>query len=73
MGDLVSWQEPIVAIIVGLAVVSLYRHLRDLFGSASPDAQASCHGCDDCATETDTAPPDPPATAPPHPQSTRIH
>ena len=68
-----SWQEPIVAIIVGLAVVSLYRHLRDLVGSAAPDAQTSCHGCDDCGTETDTAPAHPPATAPLRPQSTRIH
>ena len=68
-----SWQEPIVAIIVGFAVVFLYRHLRDLVGSAAPDAQTSCHGCDDCATETDTTPPHPPATAPLHPQSTRIH
>jgi len=48
----VSWQEPIVAIIVGLAVVSLYRHLRELVGSAAPDAPASCHGCDDCADGT---------------------
>ena len=68
-----SWQEPIVAIIVGLAVVSLYRHLRELVGSAAPDAQASCHGCDDCAAETDAVPPQPTATAAPHSQSTQIH
>ncbi len=68
-----SWQEPIVAIIVGLAVVSLYRHLRELVGSASPDAQASCHGCDDCAAETDRPPPQQPATAALHSQNTQIH
>jgi hypothetical protein len=68
-----SWQEPIVAVIVGLAVVSLYRHLRELVGSAAPDAQASCHGCDDCAAETDAVPPQPTATADLHSQSTQIH
>jgi hypothetical protein len=68
-----SWQEPIVAIIVGLAVVSLYRHLRDLMGSAAPDAQASCHGCDDCATDTDAAPPHEPETDPLLPHNTQIH
>ena len=67
------WQEAIVAVIVGWAVVSLYRHLRDLVGSAAPDAQTSCHGCDDCATETDTAPPHPPTAAPLHPPNTRLH
>ncbi len=67
------WQEVIVAIIVGLAVVSLYRHLRDLVGSAAPDAQASCHGCDDCATETDTVPPHQTTPTPLHPQNTHIH
>ena len=68
-----SWQEPIVAIIVGLAVVSLYRHLRELVGSAAPDAQASCHGCDDCANDDDTAPSSLVAPDPLHPRSTRIH
>jgi len=68
-----SWQEPIVAIIVGLAVVSLYRHLRELVGSAAPDAQATCHGCDDCAAETDAPPPQQPTTAALHSQSTQIH
>ncbi len=67
------WQEVIVAIVVGWAVVSLYRHLRALVGSAAPDAQASCHGCDDCAPETDTAPSHQPAPTPLHPQSTQIH
>ena len=51
-----TWQEPTVAIIVSLAVVSLYRHLRDLVGSAAPDADASCHGCDDCDTTSDPTP-----------------
>ena len=68
-----TWQEIVVAIIVGLAVVSLYRHLRELIGSADPNADASCHGCDDCATETDTATSHQPATAPLHPQRTQIH
>ena len=54
-----TWQEPIVALIVGLAVVSLYRHLRDLLRSAAPDTQASCHGCDSCEPE-----PDPPGHTP---------
>ena len=68
-----TWQEPTVAIIVGLAVVSLYRHLRELVGSAAPDAQASCHGCDDCATETDVVPTQQTASTPLHPRSTQIH
>ena len=67
------WQEVTVALIIAWAVVSLYRHLRGLVGSAAPDGQASCHGCDDCAAESDTAPADSPATAPLHPQSTHIH
>ncbi len=70
---MIWWQEVIVAIVVGWAVVSLYRHLRELVGSAAPDAQASCHGCDDCAAETDTAPSHQPATAPLQPESTQIH
>jgi len=67
------WQEVTVALIIAWAVVSLYRHLRGLVGSAAPDAQASCHGCDDCAAETDTAPSHQPATAPLQPESTQIH
>ncbi|HCE04243.1 MAG TPA: hypothetical protein DEQ98_13500 [Acidobacteria bacterium] len=51
-----TWQEPIAALIVGLAVVSLYRHLRGLFGGANADSQASCHGCDDCNSQPDPAP-----------------
>ena len=68
-----SWQEIVVAIIVGLAVVSLYRHLRELVGSAAGDGQTSCHGCDDCATEIDPAPQHRPAPTPLHPQRTQIH
>ncbi len=66
-----SWQEPIVAIIVGLAVVSLYRHLHGLLGSAEPGTP-SCHGCDDCADERETGTP---TSAPPilDPGSTHIH
>ena len=63
------WQEVIVAI----HRRALYRHLRSLVGSAAPDAQASCHGCDDCAAESDTAPPHQPTPSQLHPESTRIH
>jgi len=64
-----------VAIIVAGAVVSLYRHLRQLVGSSAHDAPASCHGCDDCDTESesDAAAPSQPDSAPLHPQSTRVH
>ena len=48
-----TWQDPIVAVIVGCAVVALYRHLRALVGSAAPESKASCHGCDDCAADAD--------------------
>lgn len=48
-----TWQDPIVAVIVGYAVVALYRHLRALVGGAAPESQASCHGCDDCAADDD--------------------
>ena len=50
-----TWQEPIVALIVGLAVVSLYRHVRGMLGLTKPEAQPSCHGCDDCATDSEAA------------------
>lgn len=64
-----TWQEPIAALIVGVAVVSLVRHFRGLFGGSSPDANASCHGCDSCESETGAephAPPMPPPTARTH-------
>ena len=68
-----TWQDPIVALIVGYAVVKLYRHLRALVGSAAPDAKASCHGCDDCET-SDIAPPRRPPAAPPLPPGNlRVH
>jgi hypothetical protein len=60
-----TWQEPVATLIVGVAVISLVRHFRGLFGSSSPDAQASCHGCDSCESETGaetSAPPLPPRT-----------
>ncbi len=51
-----SWQEPIVAVIVGWAVVSLYRHLRGMLVVPKSDSGASCHGCDDCAdAETESS------------------
>ena len=68
MGDRMSWQEPIAALIVGFAVVSLVRHFRGLFGSSTPDSQASCHGCDNCDTDTGPEP-----NPPPLPPSARIH
>ncbi len=47
-----EWQEAAVAVIVGTAVVSLYRHLRGIFASPkSGGGASSCHGCDDCASE----------------------
>ena len=46
-----SWQEAIVAVIVGGAVVSLYRHFRGMFATSETSADASCHGCDDCGDE----------------------
>ena len=67
-----TWQEPIVAFIVGYAVVALYKHLRALVGSAAPDAKASCHGCDDCGTDT-AAPRHSPVTAPLPPGDVRVH
>ena len=45
MGDLVNWQEIVVAGIVALAVVSLYRHVRELMGIAKPSTTGGCHGC----------------------------
>ena len=46
-----TWQEPIVALVVGLAVVSFYRHVRSMIGIAKPGEQQSCHSCDDCGDE----------------------
>ena len=46
-----DWQEAAVAVIVGTAVVSLYRHLRGLFAAPKTGGGASCHGCGDCAEE----------------------
>ena len=59
-----TWQDPIVAVIVGCAVVALYRHLRALVGGAAPESKASCHGCDDCAADADAPTHRPPAGAP---------
>ena len=52
LGCCVTWQEPVVAMAVGFAVVSLYRHVRDLIGAAKPGEQASCHGCEECEDES---------------------
>lgn len=59
-----TWQDPIVAVIVGCAVVALYRHLRALVGGAAPESKASCHGCGDCAADHDAPSRRPPADAP---------
>ena len=46
-----DWQEAAVALIVGTAVVSLYRRLRGIF-AAPKRGGAACHGCgDECASE----------------------
>ncbi len=69
-----TWQDPIVAIIIGYAVVALYRHLRTLIGSAAPNAKASCHGCGDGCGTDDVAPSrGAPAAAPLPPGNLRIH
>ena len=54
-----DWQEAAVAVIVGTAVVSLYRHLRGLFAAPKTGGGASCHGCGDCAEEEAGRPPAP--------------
>ena len=52
-----SWQEPLVVLIVGLAVVWLYRHLRGMLRMAKPGGgQQACHGCDDCADDSHAEP-----------------
>lgn len=43
-----DWQELAVTVIVAVAVVSLYRHLRGMFSMPKSGTGASCHGCDDC-------------------------
>lgn len=48
-----NWQEPIVAIIVGLAAVSLYRHVRNMLHVSTPSSEASCHGCESCDDASD--------------------
>ncbi len=48
-----DWQEAAVVVIVGTAVVSLYRHLRGIFAAPKRGGGASsCHGCgDECASD----------------------
>ena len=48
------WQELAVAVIVGLSVVWLVRHMRSILVVPSrpgSGAGASCHGCDDCGED----------------------
>ena len=54
------WQELAVAVIVGLSVVWLVRHMRSILVVPSrpgSDAGASCHGCDDCGEEAEVSAP----------------
>ena len=54
-----TWQDLAVAVIVGGAVVTLYRHLRGMLfvpPAKSKADGAGCHGCDDCADEETAAP-----------------
>jgi len=63
-----TWQEPLVYVIVGLALVSLFRHLRAVTNGGDSDATTSCHGCDDCDAEVVTQPTEIPIP-PTHPQT----
>lgn len=56
-GGPAGWQEGVAAVIVAAAVVSLYRHLRGMFGAARPSsgAAAGCHGCAGDCEEPDPA------------------
>ena len=50
------WQELAVAVIVGLSVVWLVRHMRSILVIPSRPGSstgASCHGCDDCGEEAE--------------------
>ena len=61
------WQELAVAVIVGLSVVWLVRHMRSILVVPSrpgSDAGASCHGCDDCGADAEASP-SPPTLAGP--------
>ncbi len=40
-----GWQELAAVVIVGLAFVSLYRHLRGVFGPATSGGGPACSGC----------------------------
>ena len=59
IGGPAGWQEGVAAVIVVAAVVSLYRHLRGMFGTASPSGGgAGCHGCaSDCEVPDPAAEP----------------
>ena len=59
-----NWQELVVAGIVLLAVVSLYRRFRDLMSFGKPSAP-SCHGCDDCGQDPADGPVDTPVPTTP--------
>lgn len=55
-GGPAGWQEAVAAVIVAAAVVSLYRHLRGMFGAAKPSGSgAGCHSCAGDCEEPDPA------------------
>ena len=59
-----GWQELAAAVIVGLAVVSLYRHLRGVFGPAASGGGPACSGCGGECEDT-ASPGVTPVTTPP--------
>ena len=54
VGSLMSWQEPLVLFVVGLAVTFLFRHIRALISGTNTNRKSSCHGCDDCESPDDS-------------------
>ncbi len=44
-GGPAGWQEWAAALIVAVAVVSLYRHFRGMFGAMKPGGGVACRGC----------------------------
>ncbi len=48
MGDRVTWQEAVVALIVSGALLMLIRRFRGTFATQPKKDESSCHGCDDC-------------------------
>ena len=61
---MIWWQEAAVAVIVGLSVVWLVRHMRGLLSVPQGSGGAACHGCDDCGEEAGASPPPRPLAGP---------